>query len=343
MTATDSVLSGSRMLKRSRVLLWLLTALTALLFLASLCIGPLLISPLTVLRHLAPSDDSTLALIVRDIRLPRALLAVLVGASLGSAGAALQGLLRNPLSEPGIIGISGGAALGAVSAFYSGIAASALWVLPASGMFGALLAVAAIHALAGRGADILTVILAGVAINSLSGALTTLILNLSPNPFAAYEIYFWLLGSLANRSFEHVLLALPFMLAGGALLLMTRRALDVLALGEDSAASLGIALNRTRAQVIAGSALAVGAAVSISGVIGFVGLVVPHVLRPWVGYRPGALLVPSALGGAALTLAADLGTRLPLAGGELKLGVVTALIGAPFFLRLVLQSRAAHR
>ncbi len=343
MTATDSVLSGSRMLKRSRVLLWLLTALTALLFLASLCIGPLLISPLTVLRHLAPSDDSMLALIVRDIRLPRALLAVLVGASLGSAGAALQGLLRNPLSEPGIIGISGGAALGAVSAFYSGIAASALWVLPASGMLGALLAVAAIHALAGRGADILTVILAGVAINSLSGALTTLILNLSPNPFAAYEIYFWLLGSLANRSFEHVLLALPFMLAGGALLLMTRRALDVLALGEDSAASLGIALNRTRAQVIAGSALAVGAAVSISGVIGFVGLVVPHVLRPWVGYRPGALLVPSALGGAALTLAADLGTRLPLAGGELKLGVVTALIGAPFFLRLVLQSRAAHR
>ena len=343
MTATDSVLSGSRMLKRSRVLLWLLTALTALLFLASLCIGPLLISPLTVLRHLAPSDDSMLALIVRDIRLPRALLAVLVGASLGSAGAALQGLLRTPLSEPGIIGISGGAALGAVSAFYSGIAASALWVLPASGMLGALLAVAALHALAGRGADILTVILAGVAINSLSGALTTLILNLSPNPFAAYEIYFWLLGSLANRSFEHVLLALPFMLAGGALLLMTRRALDVLALGEDSAASLGIALNRTRAQVIAGSALAVGAAVSISGVIGFVGLVVPHVLRPWVGYRPGALLVPSALGGAALTLAADLGTRLPLAGGELKLGVVTALIGAPFFLRLVLQSRAAHR
>jgi iron complex transport system permease protein len=321
----------------------LLTALTALLFLASLCIGPLLISPLSVLRHLAPSDDSTLGLIVRDIRLPRALLAVLVGASLGSAGAALQGLLRNPLSEPGIIGISGGAALGAVSAFYSGIAASALWVLPASGMLGALLAVAAIHALAGRGADILTVILAGVAINSLSGALTTLILNLSPNPFAAYEIYFWLLGSLANRSFEHVLLALPFMLVGGALLMMTRRALDVLALGEDSAASLGIALNRTRAQVIVGSALAVGAAVSISGVIGFVGLVVPHLLRPWVGYRPGALLVPSALGGAALTLAADLGTRLPLAGGELKLGVVTALIGAPFFLRLVLQSRAAHR
>lgn len=334
---------GAPALRQSRRPMLVLLLLTAALFAASLCIGPLMISPLAVFAHLAPTDDSTLGLIVRDIRLPRALLAVLVGASLGCAGAALQGLLRNPLSEPGIIGISGGAALGAVAAFYSGLAAAAMWVLPASGMLGALLAVAAIQALAGRGADILTVILAGVAINSLSGALTTLILNLSPNPFAAYEIYFWLLGSLANRSIEHVLLALPFMLVGWGLLFATSRALDVLALGEDTAASLGINLRRTRAQVIAGSALAVGAAVSISGVIGFVGLVVPHVLRPWFGHRPGALLIPSALGGAALTLAADLGTRLPLAGGELKLGVVTALIGAPFFLRLVLQSRATQR
>lgn len=321
----------------------ILVGMTLALCLASLCVGPLWLSPLTVLGHLLAADDSTVSLVVRDIRLPRTVLAVLVGASLGSAGAALQGLLRNPLSEPGIIGISGGAALGAVAAFYSGLAAAAVWVLPASGMLGALLAVSAIHLLAGRGADILTVILAGVAINSLSGAVTTLILNLSPNPFAAYEIYFWLLGSLANRGFDHVLLALPFMVAGFALLLATRRALDVLALGEDSAASLGINLTRTRAQIIAGSALAVGAAVSISGVIGFVGLVVPHILRPWVGHRPGALLIPSALGGAALTLAADLGTRIPLAGGELKLGVVTALIGAPFFLRLVLKSRTDHR
>jgi len=339
----DAALVASRALRHGHALHIVLVVLTVGLFLASLCIGPLLVSPFAVLAHLAPGDDSTLALIVRDIRLPRAMLAVLVGASLGSAGAALQGLLRNPLSEPGIIGVSGGAALGAVAAFYSGLAAGAIWILPASGMLGALLAVGAIQALAGRGADILTVILAGVAINSLSGALTTLILNLSPNPFAAYEIYFWLLGSLANRSIEHVVLALPFMMLGWALLLVTRRALDVLALGEDTAASLGINLTRTRAQIIAGSALAVGAAVSISGVIGFVGLVVPHVLRPWVGHRPGALLIPSALGGAALTLAADLGTRIPLAGGELKLGVVTALIGAPFFLRLVLQSRASHR
>ena len=340
---TVSTSATVRALAHTRSPLVALLSLTLVLFFAALCIGPLLITPLQVVQHLDPGDDSTLALIVRDIRLPRALLAVMVGASLGSAGAALQGLLRNPLSEPGIIGISGGAALGAVAAFYSGLAAGAYWALPASGMLGALLAVAAIQAVAGRGADILTVILAGVAINSLSGALTTLILNLSPNPFAAYEIYFWLLGSLANRSIEHVLLAFPFMVTGWALLFSTRRALDVLSLGEDSAASLGINLPHTRARIVAGSALAVGAAVSVSGVIGFVGLVVPHLLRPWVGHRPGALVVPSALGGAALTLAADLGTRVPLAGGELKLGVVTALIGAPFFLRLVLQSRAAQR
>lgn len=323
-----------------RALLPTLIALTALLFLAALSIGPSFVPPTALVALLSPDDDSPTALILREIRLPRALLGVMVGMSLGAAGAALQGLLRNPLSEPGIIGVSGGAALGAVIAFYSGLASGAFWLLPASGMLGALLAVAALQGLAGRGADMVTVILAGVAINSLCGALTTLVLNLSPNPFAAFEIYFWLLGSLANRSFDHVLLALPFMALGWALLLSGRRALDALSLGEDTAASLGIRLGAVRARIIAGSALAVGAAVSVSGVIGFVGLVVPHLLRPWVDHRPGALVLPSAFGGAALTLAADLGTRVPLVGGELKLGVVTALLGAPFFLRLVLRARS---
>ncbi|MGE0858346.1 MAG: FecCD family ABC transporter permease [Gammaproteobacteria bacterium] len=324
----------------SRALLPTLVALTALLFLAALSVGPSFIPPSALAALLTPDDDSPTTLILREIRLPRALLGVMVGMSLGAAGAALQGLLRNPLSEPGIIGVSGGAALGAVIAFYSGLASGAFWLLPASGMFGALLAVAVLQGLAGRGADMVTVILAGVAINSLCGALTTLVLNLSPNPFAAFEIYFWLLGSLANRSFDHVLLALPFMALGWMLLLSGRRALDALSLGEDTAASLGIRLGAVRARIIAGSALAVGAAVSVSGVIGFVGLVVPHLLRPWVDHRPGALVLPSAFGGAALTLAADLGTRVPLAGGELKLGVVTALLGAPFFLRLVLRARS---
>jgi iron complex transport system permease protein len=318
-----------------------LAAVTAVLFVLSLAVGPVWIPPLEVLAHLTAGGDDALDLIVRDIRLPRALLALIVGGSLGLAGAALQGLLRNPLAEPGLIGVSACAALGAVLTFYTGLAALAFWVLPASGMLGALAAVIALHALAGRGASLLAIILAGVAINSLAGALTTLVLNLSPNPFAAYEIFFWLLGSLTNRSFEHVLLVLPFTAAGWLLLLRTAPALDALTLGEDTAASLGVNLPRLRSAVIAGSALAVGASVAVTGVIGFVGLVVPHLLRPLVGYRPGALLGASALGGAALTLLADLGTRIPTPSGELKLGVVTALVGAPFFLHLVVRSRVA--
>ncbi len=316
-----------------------LCGLTALLFVAALCVGPVMLSPPEVTRLFLGGDDA-LRLVVVEIRLPRALLAMLVGASLGLAGAALQGLLRNPLAEPGIIGVSGCAALAAVVAFYSGIAALAFWVLPASGMLGALAAVVLLYGLAGRG-NTVTLILAGVAISALAGALTTLVLNLSPNPFAAYEIFFWLMGSLANRSFEHVLLVTPFVLAGGICLLASGNGLDALALGEDTAASLGIDLARVRHLVIAGTALAVGAAVAVSGVIGFVGLVVPHVLRPLAGYRPGALLGLSAVGGAALTLAADIGTRIVLPHGELKLGVVTALVGAPFFIHLVLRERAA--
>ena len=297
------------------------------------------LAPGEVLSALRSDADSPFALIVREIRLPRALLAILVGASLGLAGAALQGLTRNPLAEPGIIGISGCAALAAVLAFYTGLAAHAVWLLPMAGMLGALAAVGALHALAGRRAGVVKLILAGVALNSLAAALTTLVLNLSPNPFAAYEIFTWLMGSLANRSFDHVWLALPCVLAGAALLLRTAAGLDALALGEDVGASLGIDLARLRRQVILGSALTVGSVVAVSGVIGFVGLVVPHVLRPWVGHRPGALLGASALGGAALTLAADLGARLVLPHGELHLGVVTALVGAPFFLHLVLRER----
>lgn len=320
----------------------LLALLTAALFLAALCIGPVTLTPGALWGLIGGGADDPMSLIAREIRLPRALLGVIVGASLGLAGAALQGLLRNPLSEPGIIGVSGCAALGAVIAFYTGFAGATHWALPASGITGALVSVVAIYALAGRNAGILTIILAGVAINSLAGALTALLLSLSPNPFATYEIFFWLLGSLADRSFEHVWLVLPFCAVGWALLLTTGRALDALSLGEDTAESLGIDLARTRAAVIGGAALAVGASVAVTGVVGFVGLVVPHLLRPLVGHRPGALLAPSALGGAALTLAADIGTRLPVATGELKLGVVTALVGAPFFLHLVLRTREAQ-
>jgi len=187
----------------------------------------------------------------------------------------------------------------------------------------------------------LTLILAGVAVTSFAGALMALALNLSPNPFAALEIVFWMLGSLADRSIVHVGLAAPLILPGLALLLLLGRALDALTLGEDGAANLGIDLRRTRLLLILGVALAVGASTAVAGAIGFVGLVVPHLLRPLVDQRPSRLLPASLLGGAALVLIADVSVRLLTPGMELKLGVLTALVGAPLFFYLVLKTRRA--
>ena len=317
----------------------LLAALVVLLFLASLAVGRSGVGVLALLHRATGEDTETLALIFREIRLPRAILGVLVGLALGLAGAALQGLLRNPLAEPGLIGASGAAALGAVAALYFGLSTLFPLALPLGGLAGAFLAVALLYAIAGREGGVLTLILAGIALNSFTAALTALLLNLAPSPYAVQEIVHWLLGSLADRSFEQVWLAGPFILAGAILMMADGRALDALTLGEDSASSLGFNLAAVRWRVILGAALAVGAAVSVTGVIGFVGLVVPHLLRPLVGYRPSALLPLSALGGAALTLAADIALRLIPSQFELKLGVVTALVGAPFFLFLVLKTR----
>lgn len=279
------------------------------------------------------------ALVLMDLRLPRALLGLLVGFSLGIAGAAQQGLLRNPLAEPGVIGVSSAAALGAVLVFYSGLASSVLLALPLGGIAGATLATMLLFALVRRGAGATTLILAGMAIASTAGALTALALNLSPNPYATLEVVFWLMGSLADRSLAHVWLVLPPMILGWGLMLAGARALDALTLGEDTAASLGFALGRLRLQLILGTALAVGSAVAVTGAIGFVGLVVPHLLRPLVGHRPGRLLLVSGLGGAVLTLLADIGVRLVPVQPELKLGVVTAIIGAPFLFSLVWRLR----
>jgi iron complex transport system permease protein len=308
---------------------------------ASLLAGPAAIPTSQVFGHLFTLDGSAAALVVQEIRLPRTLLGALVGATLGLAGAALQGLLRNPLAEPGLIGVSGGAAFGAVVMFYGGLAAVFPLALPLGGMAGALVAATALYALAGRDSSILTLILAGIAINSLASALTALALNLAPSQFAALEIAFWLLGSVADRTYQHVLLALPFMVVGWLLLLSTGRALDALTLGEETASSLGFDLRFVQLRMVLGITLSVGAAVAVSGGIAFVGLVVPHLLRPLVGHQPSRLLPASAFGGAALLLAADIVVRLLPAGPELKLGVVTALIGAPFFLFLVLRTRRA--
>lgn len=312
----------------------ILLALCVVLALVSLCMGPAGFSPGIVLQALR--GEATAKLILIELRLPRLLLGLLVGGSLGLAGATLQGLFRNPLAEPGVIGVSGCAALGAVIAFYTGLSALLPLGLPLGGVAGALLAIALLLALAARDPRISTLLLAGVALSALASALTALALNLSPNPYATVEVVFWLLGSLSDRSLEHVWLALPFILIGAVLMLACGRGLEALTLGEDTARSLGISIARLRRLAVVGVALAVGAGVAVTGAIGFVGLIVPHLLRPFVGYRPAPLLWVSIPGGACLTLAADIAVRLIGGEVELRLGVATALIGAPFFLYLVL-------
>ncbi len=319
--------------------LWLLGALVAGLFVASLLIGPAAIGPVASLEALLRGGETPLALVMQEIRLPRALLAIMVGASLGLAGAALQGYLRNPLAEPGLLGISGAAALGAVLAIQTGFAAALPLGLPLAALAGALAGVVLISVLAGAQGGSLSLILAGIAISALASALVSLVLNLSPNPFATSEIVFWMMGSLADRSMEHVMLALPFVAIGMAMLLTLGPALDAMTLGEDAAEALGQRLFRVRLVLIVGAALVVGASTAVAGTIGFVGLVVPHVLRPLVGAMPGRLLPTSALGGAAMVLLADILVRVILPEADLKLGVVTAIIGAPLFLHLIYQTR----
>jgi iron complex transport system permease protein len=280
------------------------------------------------------------ALIFREIRLPRAILGALVGAALGLSGAALQGYLRNPLAEPGLIGVSGGAALGAVLAIHLGLSQAFPLALPVGGLLGAALAMVAVVALAGLGGGRVTLILAGLAVSGLATALISLALNLSRDPFASVETVFWLMGSLADRSLVQVWLAAPPMLAGMTLLLLLGRALDALTLGEDAARSLGVDLGRTRLAVVAGTALAVGAATAVTGVIGFVGLLIPHVLRPSTVHRPGLLLPASALAGASFLLLADTALRLAQPWLDVRIGVLTALFGAPFFVWLVLATRS---
>ncbi|WP_375688264.1 FecCD family ABC transporter permease [Pseudooceanicola sp. LIPI14-2-Ac024] len=322
-----------------KTLYTVLGVLVAVLCLASLCIGPADVGMMDSLRALFGGDEGPLTLVMREIRLPRMLLAVMIGASLGLAGAAMQGYLRNPLAEPGLIGVSGSAALGAVIAIQTGLSAAYVLALPVAALAGALVAVVILLAMAGPRGGSLTLILAGIAISAMAGALTSLVLNLSPNPFAANEIVFWMMGSLADRSMLHVWLALPFMAMGWAIFATLGRGLDALTLGEDAAASMGINLRHLQWGVVIATACVVGAGTAVAGAIGFVGLVIPHILRPFTGGRPGALLLASALGGAAMLLASDVAVRLILPGRDLKLGVVTALVGAPFFLHLVWKTR----
>jgi iron complex transport system permease protein len=321
-----------------RFLFPMLALLIATLGAAALLAGTVWLTPGEVATALVDPTPSLARLIVVEVRLPRLMLALLVGGILGLSGAVLQGLLRNPLAEPGLLGISSSASLGAVIAIYYGFAAGSALATPLFALVGAGLSVALALLLSRRGGT-LALILAGVAVSAIAGAGISLALNLAPNPFAAYEIMTWLMGSLADRSWDHVALAAPFILAGGALLLLTGPALDALALGELQAESLGIDVRRTRWLALVGTALGVGAATAVAGAIGFVGLIAPHLVRPLVGHRPRATLFPAMLAGAAIVLAADLATRLAPVGGDLKLGVFVSVVGAPFFLWLVLHVR----
>jgi len=319
-------------------LVTLLAILTAVLFASSLLVGPSDIGVGDAFGALFGNEGVT-TMVMREIRLPRAILSVSVGATLGLSGAVLQGWLRNPLADAGVLGIGSSAALGAVIAIVSGLAYASPLALPLSALAGAGLAAILVFALAGQGEGGNGLILAGVAVASLTSALTALTLNLSANPFATLEIVFWSMGSLGDRSLDHVYLALPFMAAGWLLLASVGRSLDAMTLGAETASSLGVRVAWVRAVILFVTAAAVGGATAVTGVVGFVGLVVPHVLRPLVGSRPSRLMVASALGGATLLTMADLAVRLILPSRDLKLGVVTAIVGAPFFFRLILHER----
>lgn len=324
-----------------RYSMWLgLSVLAAGIALLSLVTGYIDVSPRRLLAGTLIDHDATLSLILFEIRVPRVILSLAVGAALGMAGAAMQGLLRNPLAEPGLLGASSGAALGAVLALYTGFADRFWLALPLAGFVGTALAVGLVVVLAGRKTGTTALILSGVAISALCSSLISLVLNFSPNPSAAMEIVFWMLGSVADRSNKEVALVLPSMLIGAAMLLTCGGGLRALALGEETAFSLGVRLPRLKTQVLLGCALLIGAAVSVAGSVAFIGLIAPHLMRPLVKSDPARLLPASGLAGAMLMTLADIGVRLLYTRGqELKLGVLTAMVGAPFFIFLILKTR----
>jgi iron complex transport system permease protein len=298
---------------------------------AACLLGAVSLPPTRAIAALLGGGEPGDVIVVWAIRLPRALAAFVVGAALGASGAALQGLLRNPLAEPGILGVSAAAALTATLALYWGLAETSAWALPVASVAGALAATALIAAVALRTHSATTLILIGVGLSSFAGALMALLLNLAPNPFTLADMVNWTLGTVANRSFADIGLAAPFLLVGLVMLAASRRGLSALTLGEEAAAAMGLDLRRQRLAVVIGAGLATGGAVAIAGAIGFVGIVAPHLVRPIVGHDPARSLLPSALLAGVFLVLADIGVRLLPTEGELKLGVVAALVGAPVF------------
>lgn len=311
----------------------LLTSLLLALGVISLATGPGGFDSTTLHQALTGADPAA-AIIVGELRFPRTLAAILTGVALGMAGAALQGLTRNPLAEPGVLGVSACATLGATAMLYFGIAADTRWGVAAGAIGGALLATALLAAFAHRLSGVATLILVGVGLSSFAGAMMALILNFAPNPFSLSDLVNWSLGSVANRSLGDIAIAAPPIMLGAALVWTQRHALALLSIGDLAAIAHGLNYRRTRLAIIGGTGLAVGAAVALAGAVGFVGIVAPHLVRPWVAHDPGRALVPAGLAGAILLVAADLLIRLAPTGTELRLGVVAALVGAPMFIAI---------
>jgi iron complex transport system permease protein len=324
----------------------LIASLCAACFLicaASLLLGPTSIPLERTLPALFGQGTASDVTIVQDIRLPRTLAAFLVGALLGVSGAALQGLLRNPLAEPGVLGVSATSALFATVTIYYGLTSISGFYLPIAAIAGAMLATLLLSIAAIRITSIVVLILIGVGLSSLAGALMSLLLNLAPNPFSLTDMVNWTMGTVANRSYDDLLLALPFMLLGTVLLLFSRRPISALTLGEDVASTVGVNLPRSRLLIVVGCGLCTGASVSIAGAVGFVGIVAPHLVRRFVDYDPGRTLIPAALLAGALLMLADIFIRLVPTHQELKLGVVAAILGAPVFILIATQRRGGFR
>ncbi len=317
----------------------LLSAFSVLLMLLSLLTGPADIGLIEGISALSGGGAEVDRIIMWEIRLPRTVLAFLIGATLAVSGAAMQGLMRNPLASPSLLGASNFAALGAVIAIYFFAGQIEPIRIFVAAILMSLLSTFILLKIAGRDGQVITLLLAGLALTSLASALIALALNFAPNTFAITNITFWLLGSLSDKTRMEVFLAFPFMLGCWVILLANRKALLAITLGEEVAQTLGVSVRTAKWWIATAVALGVGAAVSVSGVVGFIGLVVPHIVRPLVRHDPAKLLIPSALAGACLLLSADCLVRIIPTSTELKLGVVTSLIAVPFFLYLVMRGR----
>lgn len=325
-----------------RLLVPALIIVSALAIFAACLLGSTPLPTDRVLAAFFGGADIGDRLVVWQIRLPRALAAFLTGAALGISGAALQGLLRNPLAEPGVLGVSASASLMATFSLYYGLASLSAWIVPVSAIAGAMAATALIAVAAIRTRSVVTLILIGVGLSSFSGAAMSLLMNLAPNPFSLSDMINWMLGSVANRSFEDLGLAAPFILAGSAILIASRRGLSALTLGEEAASGVGLNLRNQRILTVVGAGLATGGSVALAGAIGFVGIVAPHIVRPLVKYDPARSLIPSALLAGLILVVADIGVRVLPTSNELKLGVVAALIGAPAFVWIAMRRRALN-